>query len=193
MLVSREPVKHNTLKSFNSFGFDSLDFDFDGRGAIFEGKCMATVALSPVTTSPASGPASTSPAKRRSGRWSSLFSDVPAVVDAAVQAPSLASSPPNASVATWFDNHAAAISIADDDRPTPGRQPDVDSHVMEQGLVIGYGTVAAHRCIVRGTARSGQGNWDVSRCLALSFRPLLLAMFISTRGPEPNPAIRGRP
>ena len=26
-------------------GFDNLDFDFDGRGVIFDGRCMARIAL----------------------------------------------------------------------------------------------------------------------------------------------------
>ncbi len=53
-------------------------------------------------------------------------------------------SSPNASVAKWFDNHAAAISITNDDWPTPGREPDIDSYVMEQGLVIGYEIVTGN-------------------------------------------------
>ena len=46
--------------------------------------------------------------------------------------------PLNASVAKWFDNHAAAISITNDDWPTRGREPDIDSYVLEHGLVMGY-------------------------------------------------------
>ncbi len=46
--------------------------------------------------------------------------------------------PLNASVAKWFDNHTAAISITNDDWPIRGREPDIDSYVMEQGLVMGY-------------------------------------------------------
>ncbi len=46
--------------------------------------------------------------------------------------------PLNASVAKWFDNHAAAGSIANDERPTPGREPDMDGRVMEQCLAMGY-------------------------------------------------------
>ena len=64
--------------------------------------------------------------------------DVPAPVDAPVQAPSLTNAPLNASVAKWFDNHAAAISITNDDWPIRGREPDIDSYVMEHGLVMGY-------------------------------------------------------
>ena len=64
--------------------------------------------------------------------------DVPASVDAPVQAPSLTNAPLNASVAKWFDNHASAISITNDDWPIRGREPDIDSYVMEHGLVMGY-------------------------------------------------------
>ena len=52
--------------------------------------------------------------------------------------------PLNASVAKWFGNHAAAISITNDDWPTPGREPDIDSYVMEQGLVMGYEMVTGN-------------------------------------------------
>ena len=48
------------------------------------------------------------------------------------------SRPLNASVAKWFDNHTAAISITNDDWPIRGREPDIDSYVLEQGLVMGY-------------------------------------------------------
>ncbi len=57
--------------------------------------------------------------------------------------------PLNASVAKWFDNHAAAISITNDDWPIPGREPDIDSYVMERGLVMGYE-------IVTGNSFSGE-------------------------------------
>ena len=52
--------------------------------------------------------------------------------------------PLNASVAKWFDNHTAAISITNDDWPTPGREPDIDSYVIEQGIVIGYEIVTGN-------------------------------------------------
>ncbi len=44
----------------------------------------------------------------------------------------------NATVAKWFDNHTAAVSITFDDRPTLGREPDIDGFMIEQGLVLGY-------------------------------------------------------
>ncbi len=52
--------------------------------------------------------------------------------------------PLNASVAKWFDNHAAAISITNDDWPIRGREPDIDSYVLEQGLVMGYEVVTGN-------------------------------------------------
>ncbi len=40
------PVDASDLhRQRKQYGFDNLDFDFDGRGAIFDGRCMATVAL----------------------------------------------------------------------------------------------------------------------------------------------------
>ena len=56
----------------------------------------------------------------------------------------MTSDPLNASVAKWLDNHAAAISITNDDWPIPGREPDIDSYVMEQGLVMGYEIVTGN-------------------------------------------------
>ena len=50
----------------------------------------------------------------------------------------------NASVAKWFDNHTAAISITNDDWPIRGRDPDIDSYVLEQGLVMGYEIVTGN-------------------------------------------------
>ena len=52
--------------------------------------------------------------------------------------------PLNASVAKWLDNHAAAISITNDDWPIRGREPDIDSYVLEQGLVMGYEVVTGN-------------------------------------------------
>ncbi len=59
-------------------------------------------------------------------------------------APATTTAPLNASVAKWLDNHAAAISITNDDWPTPGREPDIDSYVLEQGLVMGYEMVTGN-------------------------------------------------
>ena len=58
--------------------------------------------------------------------------------------PATPPNPLNASVAKWFDNHAAAISITNDDWPTPGREPDIDSYVLEHGLVMGYEMVTGN-------------------------------------------------
>ena len=52
--------------------------------------------------------------------------------------------PLNVSVAKWLDNHTAAISITNDDWPIPGRKPDIDSYVMEQGLVMDYEVVTGN-------------------------------------------------
>ena len=52
--------------------------------------------------------------------------------------------PLNASVAKWLDNHAAAISITNDDWPIRGREPDIDNYVLEQGLVMGYEVVTGN-------------------------------------------------
>ena len=52
--------------------------------------------------------------------------------------------PLNASVAKWLDNHAAAISITNDDWPVPGREPDIDGYVLEHGLVMGYEVVTGN-------------------------------------------------
>ncbi len=52
--------------------------------------------------------------------------------------PATPPAPLNARVAKWFDNHAAAISITNDDWPIPGREPDTDGYVLAQGLVMGY-------------------------------------------------------
>ena len=58
--------------------------------------------------------------------------------------PQARDAPLNASVAKWFDNHPAAISITNDDWPTPGREPDIDSYVMEHGLAMGYEIVTGN-------------------------------------------------
>ena len=52
--------------------------------------------------------------------------------------------PLNASVAKWLDNHAAAISITNDDWPIRGREPDIDNYVLEHGLVMGYEVVTGN-------------------------------------------------
>ena len=64
--------------------------------------------------------------------------------DVPAPAPATTPAPLNASVAKWLDNHAAAISITNDDWPVPGREPDIDSYVMEQGLVMGYELVTGN-------------------------------------------------
>ena len=53
-------------------------------------------------------------------------------------APTPTPAPLNATVAKWFDNHTAAISITNDDWPIRGREPDIDGYVLEQGLIMGY-------------------------------------------------------
>ena len=109
------------------YGFDSLDFDFDERGVIFDGKCLAKVPL------PEYGISEIGTGQFVPGQgqvWKEEFTPPAA--------------PLNASVAKWLDNHAAAISITNDDWPTPGREPDIDRYVMEQGLVMGYEMVTGN-------------------------------------------------
>ena len=48
------------------------------------------------------------------------------------------------SIAKWFDNHTAAISITNDDWPIRGREPDIDSYVLEHGLIMGYEVVTGN-------------------------------------------------
>ncbi len=62
----------------------------------------------------------------------------------AADAPTPTPAPLNASVAKWFDNHAAAISITNDDWPIPGREPDIDGYVLEHGLEMGYEIVTGN-------------------------------------------------
>ena len=66
------------------------------------------------------------------------------VLAASCQGEAAAPLPLNASVAKWFDNHAAAISITNDDWPIRGRVPDIDSYVLEHGLVMGYEVVTGN-------------------------------------------------
>ena len=67
-----------------------------------------------------------------------------ATEDAPTPVPATTTAPLNASVAKWFGNHTAAISITNDDWPIPGREPDIDSYVMGQGLVMGYEIVTGN-------------------------------------------------
>ena len=109
------------------YGFSNLDFYFRERSGIFDGKCLAKVPL------PGYGISEIKTGQfDRGGRrvWEEEFTPPAA--------------PLNASVAKWFDNHAAAISITNDDWPTPGREPDIDSYVLEQGLVMGYEVVTGN-------------------------------------------------
>ena len=157
---------------------DSLDFDFDGRGVIFDGKCSTTVLLPSYDITHKDRPVRARP-RGRSGRRSSLSmrqneegrpimtrlrQNGAAIMAAGLllgvlvlaagylfratgvptPAPATTTVPLNASVAKWFDNHAAAISITNDDWPTPGREPDIDSYVLEQGLVMGYEMVTGN-------------------------------------------------
>ena len=64
--------------------------------------------------------------------------------DVPIPDPAMTPNPLNASVAKWLDNHAAAISITNDDWPVPGREPDIDGYVLEQGLVMGYEIVTGN-------------------------------------------------
>ena len=73
--------------------------------------------------------------------WTTLL---PGVLALAAGCQSQTTLPLNASIAKWFDNHAAAISITNDDWPIPGREPDIDSYVLEQGLVMGYEVVTGN-------------------------------------------------
>ena len=109
------------------YGFDNLDFNFDERSVIFEDQCLVTVVL------PSYDITSIRTGQFLSGEgrvWEEEFTPPAA--------------PLNASVAKWFDNHAAAISITNDDWPIPGREPDIDSYVLEQGLVMGYEVVTGN-------------------------------------------------
>ena len=109
------------------YGFNNLDFYFGERGGIFDGKCLTEVPL------PGYGISEIRTGQfDRGGRrvWEEEFTP-PAT-------------PLNASVAKWFDNHTAAISITNDDWPIPGREPDTDSYVLEQGLVMGYEVVTGN-------------------------------------------------
>ncbi len=109
------------------YGFDKLDFDFEERGVIFDGKCMAKVPIPEYAIS-----------EIRTGQF------VPGQGQVWKEEFTPPAAPLNASVAKWLDNHAAAISITNDDWPTPGREPDIDSYVMEQGLVMGYEMVTGN-------------------------------------------------
>ncbi len=109
------------------YGFDILDFDFDDQGMIIDDECLAEVPL------PGYGISEIRTGQFLSGEgwvWEEEFTPPAA--------------PLNASVAKWFDNHAAAISITNDDWPIPGREPDIDSYVLEQGLVMGYEVVTGN-------------------------------------------------
>ena len=109
------------------YGFDNLDFDFDERGVIFDGKCLAKAPLPEYGIS-----------EIRTGQF------VPGQGQVWKEEFTPPAAPLNASVAKWLDNHAAAISITNDDWPTPGREPDIDRYVMEQGLVMGYEMVTGN-------------------------------------------------
>ena len=109
------------------YGFDNLDFDFDDQGVIVDGKCLATVVLPDYAIT-----------SIRTGQY------VPGEGQVWKEEFTPPAAPLNASVAKWLDNHAAAISITNDDWPTPGRVPDIDSYVMEQGLVMGYEMVTGN-------------------------------------------------
>ena len=109
------------------YGFDILDFDFDDQGMIIDDECLAEVPL------PGYGISEIRTGQFLSGEgrvWEEEFTPPAA--------------PLNASVAKWFDNHTAAISITNDDWPIPGREPDIDSYVLEQGLVMGYEVVTGN-------------------------------------------------
>ena len=104
-------------------GFDSLDFDFRDYGAAADGRCRAVVPLPDYEI-----------AGIRTGQqaaaggepiWGAEFS---------------ASRPPPAApaltIAKWFDDHAAAISITyDGTSKAPNR---IDKLVLDQGLVLDY-------------------------------------------------------
>ena len=109
------------------YGFDNLDFHFRTRGGMFDGKCLAKVPLLGYGIS-----------EIRTGQF------VPGEGQVWKEEFTPPAAPLNASVAKWFDNHAAAISITNDDWPTPGREPDIDRYVMEQGLVMGYEMVTGN-------------------------------------------------
>ena len=109
------------------YGFDNLDFHFRTRGGTFDGKCLAKVPLPGYGIS-----------EIRTGQF------VPGEGQVWKEEFTPPAAPLNASVAKWFDNHAAAISITNDDWPTPGREPDIDRYVMEQGLVMGYEMVTGN-------------------------------------------------
>ena len=109
------------------YGFDNLDFHFRTRGGMFDGKCLAKVPLPGYGIS-----------EIRTGQF------VPGERQVWKEEFTPPAAPLNASVAKWFDNHAAAISITNDDWPTPGREPDIDRYVMEQGLVMGYEMVTGN-------------------------------------------------
>ena len=109
------------------YGFDNLDFHFRTRGGMFDGKCLAKVPLPGYGIS-----------EIRTGQF------VPGEGQVWKEEFTPPAAPLNASVAKWFDNHAAAISITNDDWPTPGREPDIDRYVMEQGLVMGYEMVTGN-------------------------------------------------
>ena len=122
------PVDVNDLPDHRrQYGFDNLNFDFDDQGVIFDGKCLAKVPL---------------PGYGISEIWTGQF--VPGQGQVWKEEFTPPAAPLNASVAKWLDNHAAAISITNDDWPTPGREPDIDRYVMEQGLVMGYEMVTGN-------------------------------------------------
>ena len=58
--------------------------------------------------------------------------------DDPTSAPATMPVPLNASVAKWWDNHTAAISITNDDWPVPGREPNIDAYVAAHGLTMDY-------------------------------------------------------
>lgn len=133
-----------------SFGFDALGFEFDRHGVHIDGFCTATVKL---PAYPA--------ARIRTGQWirgrGRLWAEEFPVPRAGTRPDAADAAPLNARVAKWFDNHAAAITIAYDGGVGRIHDGDVgragatlrydpfaeEIHAMKHGLILDYEVVTA--------------------------------------------------
>ena len=132
------------------FGFDALGFEFDRHGVNIDGFCTATVKL---PAYPA--------ARIRTGQWirgrGRLWTEEFPVHRAWTPPRAAPAAPLNARVAKWFDNHAAAVTIAYDGGVGRIHDGDVgragaalrydpfdeEIHAMKHGLILDYEVVTA--------------------------------------------------
>ena len=104
-------------------GFDSLDFDFREYGAAADGRCRAVVPLPAYEI-----------AGIRTGRYAEAGGGQLWSVEFTASEPPPAA--PALTIAKWFDDHAAAISITYDG--VSGAPNRIDELVLDEGLVLDY-------------------------------------------------------